>query len=231
MRQYLLHFYFSIHIFLYYAYNETTPEIPGDFYQKGEDLTVQKSDNEPYSCVLPFRSHTALLLATALPFLQPMLRHPVELITKILEFSETLKLYQEFHSRDSSLLSCLFREGTSGKEEPGLLGIVNRFTSDPEGLLHGLSRICTGKEKEIINLLLSLLRAKSFYETYGDILNGFMSTTGFTDAAESNSQPAKEEEFSMPDMASVLAGGGLTSMLNEEQTDTLNLLKSLLDAE
>lgn len=183
------------------------------------------------STSVSFRSHTALLLAAALPYLQPAYRHPVELAMKFLEFSETMKLYREFHMTDPGFRRPLHKKDPAPSGSFGIMELISRFVADPEGLLTTLSGVCTGREQEIVGMLQGLLRAKSFYETYGDILNGFMSTTGFTDAAESNSQPAKEEEFSMPDMASVLAGGGLTSMLNEEQTDTLNLLKSLLDAE
>ncbi len=198
-------------------------------------MTVQKSDNEPNTSVLPFRSHTALLLATALPFLQPALRHPVELITKVLELSETMKLYQEFHSPSSSLLSGQFWEGAHNKAESGLFGLINRFISDPEGLLSGLSCVCTGNEKETINLLLNLLHAKNFYENYGDLLKTFMSPDDSPGKPETPAPPpagtTSADNFSMPDIASMMAGGDLTSMLNKEQNDTLNLLKNLLESE
>ena len=195
-------------------------------------MTVQKSDNEPNSSVLLFRSHTALLLATSLPFLQPALRHPVELITKVLELSATMKLYQEFHSHSSSLLSGLLGEGTHNKTESGFFGLINKFISDPEGLLSGLSCVCTGSEKETINLLLNLLHAKNFYENYGDLLKTFMSSDDSLCKPETppaDTTPA--DNFSMPNLASVMADGDLTSMLSKEQTDTLNLLKSLLEQE
>lgn len=196
---------------------------------------VPKSDNEPHSSSLPFRSHTALLLATALPFLQPALRHPVELITKVLELSETMKLYREFHPQGSTLLSGLRQDEAPGKPESGLFGLITRFISDPEGLLNSLSCVCTGDEKTTINLLLNLLRAKNFYETYGDLMTTFMSSDDFQNKPEtpkeSPDRTASSDAFSMPDLASMMAGGDLSSMLNKEQTDTLNLLKSLLDEE
>lgn len=183
------------------------------------------------STSISFRSHTALLLAAALPYLQPAYRHPVELAMKFLEFSETMKLYREFHMTGADSQRPLYKNEPSPAGTSGIFDLISRFIADPEGLLNNLSKVCTGKEQEIVGMLLNLIRAKSFYENYGDILSSFMSTTGFTDATVPEPQTSTEEEFSMPDMASVLAGGGLTSMLNEEQNDTLNLLKSLLDAE
>ena len=175
-----------------------------------------------------FRSHTALLLAAALPYLQPAYRHPAELALKFLEFSETMKLYREFspHSDVS--------KAPPPKEESGIFGLISRFVCDPEGLLKSLSTICTGKESEIIGMLLNLLQAKSFYETYGDVLQSFMSsaTPDTPDAQPVSPDDSPDTSgFTMPDMDSILSGGDLTSMLSPEQNDTLNLLKSLLDAE
>lgn len=166
-------------------------------------------DNEHASPLPPFHSHTALLIATALPFLQPPYRYPAELVMKFLELSETLKFYRELPS------SGVTPQPASSTEETGIFSMISRFIQDPEGLLRCLLGVCTGKEKEIVSLLLNLLQAKSFYENYGDILNSFMPSEG----------------SSMPDMASVFTGGDLSSMLNNDQNDTLNLLKNLLDAE
>lgn len=186
-------------------------------------------DNEYTASLPPFHSHTALLISTALPFLQPSYRQPAELIMKFLELSETMKYYREFTTPQITPM-----KPPSG-EESGISAIISHFIQDPEGLLRSLSTVCTGKEKEIINLLLNLTQAKKFYETYGDILSTMMSPDGFSNPFASPPSPTTDEtapeDFSMADMASVLAGGDLSSLLNKEQTDTLNLLKNLLDAE
>lgn len=200
---------------------------------------MQQTDTETKISSFPFRSHTALLLATALPFLQPAYRHPIELAGKFLEFSETIRLYQEFHTGNTSSLPKLLQETIQIGKESNLLGIINSIVLDTEGLLCSLSKVCSGKEKEIVTMLLNLIRAKSIYENYGDILDSFMSSDTSEDTREpqepSSREPAApDESFSMPnmaDMASLLSGGDLSSMLNKEQTDTLNLLKNLLDAE
>lgn len=193
------------------------------------------SDTEQNVSSLPFRNHTAQLLATALPYLQPSYRHPVELITKFLEFSETIQLYQEFHGTNQKPVLALLQDSFRTGKEAGLLGLINTFVLDVEGLLSGLSRVCTGKEQEIITMLLNLFRAKSFYENYGDILNTFMSSVPSQETPDAPPPSPQASEapsgFSMPDMASLFAGGDLTSMMTEEQADTLNLLKNLLDAE
>jgi len=172
------------------------------------------------STSIQFRSHTALLLAAALPYLQPAYRHPTELALKFLEFLETMKVYRELSSTASPLQGPLHTD-TSAPGEKGIFELLSRFVIDPEGLLNNLSTVCTGKEKEIIGLLLNLLRAKSFYENYGDILSSFMSADDFPNPFSAQSSPA-------PDLQST---NDFSSMFNKEQTDTLNLLKSLLDAE
>ena len=191
------------------------------------------------STSIQFRSHTALLLAAALPYLQPAYRHPVELALKFLEFSETMKLYREFHPPGDPPRKPLHKDTGSSDRLSGIMELVYRFVQDPEGLLHNLAPVCTGKEKEIVGMLLNLMQAKSFYENYGDLFSSLMSAEGapdfFAKAPEPSPPPPADstpsDGFSMPDMASLLAGGDLTSSLSKEQNDTLNLLKSLLDEE
>ena len=179
------------------------------------------------STSIQFRSHTALLLAAALPFLQPAYRQPAELAMKFLEFSETMKVYRNIQTTDSGSAR---PPHSSAPPTPGLSGIMElvcRYIQDPEGLLHNLSPVCTGKEKNIVNMLLNLMQAKSMYETYGDLFQEFMSA-GTTAPPEPSGDTG---DFSMPDIASVMSGGDLSSMLSDEQNETLNLLKNLLDAE
>lgn len=217
---------------------------------------IQSPNNGNSDAPLPFRSHTALLLATALPFLQPSCRHPVELITKFLEFSETIKLYQEFHGKNGNPFSGIFREATNHNREEGLFGLINTFVVDIEGLLQSLSCVCTGGEKEIISMFLNLIRAKNFYETYGDLLNmsGLFSSeesgspfslgnlanlfggTSFSSGEQpgnpQNAKPYAQETPQEATSCTTPASGspipeGLTSMLSDDQKETLNLLKSL----
>lgn len=219
-----------------------------------------------------FRSHTALLLSTALPFLQPALRHPVELAMKFLEFSETLKLYQEFH-----LKAGISPEDSLPKPEPGIFGFLNTFILDVEGLLQSLSNVCTGDEKEIIGLFLNLIRAKRFYETYGDLLNGLMQGGGLegmfgggggdllsslsllnpdlfsaqsagNNTDQNTAQPMSEEAAGYaaentsdkPEAGTAESNDSsfsssyidsLTSLLNDEQKETLELLKTLFTSD
>lgn len=125
---------------------------------------------------IPFRSHTALLLSTALPFIQPSFRHPLELALKFLEFSETLRFFQEFHTGEFPFGS-IFPKAEASKES-GIFGIINSFVLDIEGLLLNLSKVSTGDGKEVISLFLNLIRAKKFYEDYGDIFNSFLTPGG-----------------------------------------------------
>ncbi len=215
------------------------------------------------SSSIPFRSHTALLLAAALPYLQPSYRHSAELVLKFLELSETLKFYREFPWMDEAI------SGSTShnlEKESGILGLIQRLIQDPEGLLTRLTGVCTGKELEIVSMLLNLLRAKSFYDTYGDTLQTFLSSAMPDDF--SNSQPFKEappsensqtagathdfkhasndgnaqvyektqdspaaKNLSMSDAAAVLNGSNVAAMLNNEQKETLEFLKNLLESE
>ena len=186
------------------------------------------------STMISFRSHTALLLAAALPYLQPAYRQPAELALKFMELSETWKLYQEIPKPG---IHTPKPQGSPKKEGlSGILDFVGQYIQDPEGLLHSLIPFCVGKEKDIIVLLLNLMQAKNFYENYGDLLQTFLSSDmGQPHEAPSSPAPDADDSFadgfSMPDLASMMSGGDLSSMMSQEQTDTLNLLKHLLDAE
>lgn len=172
----------------------------------------------PNTVPLPFRNHTSLLLATALPFLQPAYRHPIELIIKFLELSDTMKAYRDCHAESSNPFSDLFREFMHPQKENGLLGVINTIITDIEGLLCSLSRVCTGSEQEVVNLFLNIIRAKNFYDTYGDL---FQMSSMF-------SGPEAEPASSSSD---TLFSGDLSSLLNNEQQETLNLLKNLFSNE
>lgn len=163
-----------------------------------------------------FRSHTALLLAAALPYLQPAYRQPVELAMKFLEFSETIQFCRHNQLPKTEAIHILHNAMPSDSMFSGIMELIYRFVQDPEGLLTNLSPICTEKEKNIVGLLLNLFQAKNLYENYGDIFSTFMSS-GVTPTAPS----AGFEQSS----------DSLATMMNEEQLDTLNLLKRLLDEE
>lgn len=160
---------------------------------------------------IPFRNHTALLLSTALPFIQPSFRHPLELALKFLEFSETLRFYQEFHSGEFPF-GMVFPKPEPQKEA-GIFGLIDSFVLDIEGLLVGLSKVCTGDGKEIISLFLNLIRAKKFYEQYGEIINSVLGTT------EGGLFGSKKEGSS--------ESGGLGSLVNQLSPDLLSLLSLL----
>lgn len=222
---------------------------------------------------LLFRSHTAHLLATALPFIRPSYRHPIELMYKFLEFSETLKLFQEFHIQSGSLFSSEAQETTPINREDGFFGLISTFITDLEGLLGCLSKVCTGDEREIIGMFLNIVRAKNFYESYGDLLkmgsffqadsdsqgspdffqNSNMGTVfsqlfqGMASAPpskketdsfaqDSSGTPSSDSAPTLEHASSPVTGGfpfsgDLTSMLNDDQKETLDLLKSLFSSE
>lgn len=180
------------------------------------------------SSSIPFRSHTALLLAAALPHLQPAFRQQAELVLKFLELSETLKFYRKFSLKDEAICG---NTSCDTAKDTGISGLIRHFVQDPEALLTKLSVVCTGKESEIVSMLLQFLHAKSFYDTYGDTLQMFLSSgmpSGFTETQTAEETP---ENVSMQDAASVLNSGNLAAMLNKEQKETLELLKNLLESE
>lgn len=185
---------------------------------------------------IPFRNHTALLLSTALPYLQPAYRAPVELAMKFLEFTETLHTINMF-----SLFS---KDISKDNKESGLFGLINTFILDIEGLLNSLSTVCTGDEKEIIGMFLNIIRIKNFYETYNDLIKVpmmFSPDLNHTPTSEPTSNEFQEptlqtsEEQNSPN-EEIFSNipffpSDLTSMLNDEQKETLNLLKTLFSEE
>lgn len=202
------------------------------------------------SSPIPFRNHTALLLSASLPYLQPNYRHLVELAMKFLEFTETLKLYQEFHIKNGNLFFSS-QDTPQPNKEAGLFGLINTFVLDIEGLLNKLSSVCTGDEKEMIDMFLNIIRVKNFYETYSDLIKMpmmFSPESKHSSSKESSSEkddkdieepittffedtPSKEENSQEQNFAPLpnvpFFPSDLTSMLNEEQKETLDLLKTL----
>lgn len=190
------------------------------------------------SSSIPFRNHTALLLSTALPYLQPSYRQPVELAMKFLEFTET------FHMTKGNLFSPTPTDTKKENKETGLFGLINTFILDIEGLLNSLSSVCTGDEKEIIGMFLNIIRIKNFYETYNDLIKVpmmFSPDLNHTPTSEPTSNEFQEptlqtsEEQNSPN-EEIFSNipffpSDLTSMLNDEQKETLNLLKTLFSEE
>lgn len=180
---------------------------------------------------IPFHNHTALLLSTALPYLQPAYRQPVELAMKFLEFTETLYMTK------GNLFSS-FQEIPRDTKETGLFGLINTFILDIEGLLNSLSSVCTGDEKEIISMFLNIVRIKNFYETYSDLTKMpmmFSPDFNSTSMSEPTSNELKESNLQTQEEATIpnipFFPSDLTSMLNEEQKETLDLLKTLFSEE
>lgn len=180
------------------------------------------------SSSIPFRSHTALLLAAALPHLQPAFRHQAELVLKFLELSETLKFYRKVSDKDDAIPGST---SSNSSKDSGISGFIQHFVQNPEALLNNLSGVCTGKELEIVRMLLNFLHAKSFYDTYGDTLQMFLSSAMPSDSGSAHPDEKVSENFSMPDASSVLNNGTIASMLNNEQKETLEFLKNLLENE
>ena len=187
---------------------------------------------------IPFRNHTALLLSTALPYLQPTYRQPVELAMKFLEFTETL------HMTKGNLFPPAPTDTQKENKETGLFGLINTFILDIEGLLSSLSSVCTGDEKEIIGMFLNLIRIKNFYETYSDLIKmpmifgpdlnqTSMSECTSTENTPPTLQTQKDQtnfnEESFPNIP--FFPSDRSSMLNDEQKETLDLLKTLFSEE
>lgn len=193
---------------------------------------------------IPFRNHTALLLSTALPYLQPSYRAPVELAMKFLEFTETLHTINIF--------SPFSKDISKDTKESGLFGLINTFILDIEGLLNSLSSVCTGDEKEIIGMFLNLVRIKNFYETYNDLakmpmmfspdLNHSPICEPTSNETQESTIPTSEEQNSSNEKNGFtnpietfpnipFFPSDLTSMLNDEQKETLDLLKTLFSEE
>lgn len=182
----------------------------------------QKQEHTTNSFSIPFRSHTALLLSAALPYLQPSYRHPVELALKFLEFSETMKLYREFHPTEGSFFRSQNHPSPEDGKDSGFFGLLNTVVTDLEGLLNSLATVCTGGEREIIGMFLNMIRVKNFYETYGDLMNMQLF---------SSPEPSPEPSPDFCSEASSPFPSDLSSMLSDDQKETLNLLKNLFSAD
>ena len=97
-----------------------------------------------------------------------------------------------------------------------------------------MSSVCTGNEKEIVTLFLNIIRAKNFYETYGNLLNPdtlFPQDSPFSQPGEAPPQRNGTADSQAPAPSSVPFSGDFSSMLNKDQQETLRLLKSLFSNE
>lgn len=135
-----------------------------------------------------------------------------------------------------------------------MFGLIDTFVLDLEGLLNGLSRVCTGDEREIIGVFLNLIRAKKFYENYKDLLSPELLSTFFggNDVMEAFSGKTMSAEPPPSDTAGTAGSDSstaadsppsseadpssgylksLTSLLNDEQKETLDLLKTLFHSD
>ena len=75
-------------------------------------------------------------------------------------------------------------------------------------------------------MFLNIIRAKNFYDTYGDLMN-----LGSLFSQDSSVPPTTDSSDFSAGQADSPISGDLTSILNEEQQNTLNLLKSLFSAD
>lgn len=182
----------------------------------------------------PFRCETALLLYSVLPYITPCYRHLLELIMKFLDFYETYKLYR--------LIQAEIKEFNENEAAPASL--IERYVTDVEGLISALAKHSGKNLREITDMIKTLSNAKKLYDLYGvcsDLCEPSCSTQcekdtqtdhdapddcdcPSEDSPQPDSEPCTTTRQHAPNITSLLG-----DMLNDEQKETLNLLKTLLE--
>lgn len=178
----------------------------------------------------PFRSQTALLLSSALPFIKPRYRHLLELAMKLIDLFESFRLYKAVYDDGFN-----FNEDSADSES---ISFISRYVTDVEGLLNALKKNSSGNMQEVFDMISTLANAKKLYETYGDVFSVFGQQSDKTDNDCNTSEDRCENTNSTYNSDNSSCAGGssgslvssLEGMLNKEQKETLDLLKTLLDS-
>ncbi|MHB8131617.1 MAG: hypothetical protein ACYDEX_21760 [Mobilitalea sp.] len=103
--------------------------------------------------------HTAEIMKAALPFIDPKTRVMAEFFTKIFDLMGSLKAMTSV----DHMAACGYESGES----------------DIEGMFTVIRPLCTNKEREFIDRILSMFNAKRMFEMYNNIMSTMKTMQGF----------------------------------------------------
>ena len=97
---------------------------------------------------------------------------------------------------------------------------IKKQNIDIEALLTSVRNVCYDQEKELIDMVLNFMKAKSLYETYSAFASTMASQSG-----DSESSDGSSGGFGNPDMMEILS-----SMLTPEQKSTFDNINMMFGA-
>jgi len=103
--------------------------------------------------------HTADIMKAALPFIDPKTRVKAEFFTKIFDLMGSLKAMTSVNR----MSACDYENGES----------------DMEGMFTVIRPLCTNKEREFVDRILSMFNAKRMFEMYNNIMSTMKTMQGF----------------------------------------------------
>lgn len=144
-------------------------------------------------------SHVLEILKAAFPYLDGDMQHSAEIVVKTGELMEAVHRYRN----RNTLTAYHFKKNVV----------------DIEGLLTSIRSVCYDQEREFVDMILNIIRAKNIYDTY----TAFAST--MADQSESTENSGNESENrNNPDMMEILS-----SLLTPEQKSTFDDLNMMFN--
>lgn len=143
--------------------------------------------------------HTLNLLNAALPYVNPHSKHSMELMVKATELLDSI------HHQPTELTTL------SLQEKKG----------DMEGMLNSIKEHCSHQERDFIDMIMNITRAKKFYQIYKNVGINTQDNKG------DRTNPYAEL-FGLEDNISVM--DVLSSMLTPEQQSTFETLNMVLNS-
>lgn len=178
------------------------------------DTTYHLTDNNDETAKRSGLAHVIDILKAAFPHLDSDSQQSVDILVKTGELITTVTELNQNHSVAS--LS------------------VRKQSIDLEALLTSIRDVCYPREREIIDMILNIFKAKNLYQTYVNLSQIMASQSQSTESFEgaeyasgSNSSANFGNMFGMngnPDMMEML-----TSMLTPEQKSTFDNLNMMLN--
>ena len=176
--------------------NETNCRDPNKNHDYNEESIHLESTSIPYANENKTKRILDILKA-ALPHVEVQSMRTVQIMVKATELIDTI------NSRYFELSTLNLNEGKGNMEE----------------MLNSIREFCTGKEREIVDMILNVIKAKNLYQTYQ-----MLSSLNFNDDSDTEGNPFAEFGFdNNVDMMEILS-----SMLTPEQQSTFETLNMIL---
>lgn len=145
-------------------------------------------------------SHVLEIIKAAFPYLDSDTQQSADLIVKT---GELMEAFQSIRQKDSVTTFSIRKQNI-----------------DIEALLTNVRNVCYDQEKELIDMVLNIIKAKDLYDTYTAFASTMASQSGDTE------NPDGESGGGSPDMMEIL--GALLTPEQKSTFDNINMMFSVM---